>query len=182
MLKILIILFLISFINARGNGIREISEKFIIESCGADTRCDFKKFKIAPEFKNKIENECSQKFFRDEVIYWEIETADELSYIAIIDNVYGKTLPITFLVIFNLDGSIYKSTIIKYREEHGGDVSSKRWLAQFDGKTESSSFEVGEDIQAISGATISINSVSRGIKKLTMIFSGILKQDEFTAK
>ena len=73
---------------------------------------DFRKFKISDNVKTRIEKECGQKFFQDEVIYWDIYKGKELKYIAVIDNVYGKTLPITFLVIFSPDGSIFKSTII----------------------------------------------------------------------
>jgi Na+-translocating ferredoxin:NAD+ oxidoreductase RnfG subunit len=136
---------------------------------------------MSQELKAAIEKKCEQKFFRDDVIYWEIKNSDELRNIAIIDNVYGKTLPITFLVIFNLDGSIYKSTIVKYREGHGGEVAADKWLAQFNGMNKSSSYDVGKDIQAISGATISVNSVSRGIKKLTMLFSEIMRHNEYKA-
>ncbi len=173
---------LITVSDLPGNGIRESSENFIIESCGSDTNFDFKKFMISAELRQIIEKECEQKFYRDEVIYWEIYKGSELKYIAVIDNVYGKTLPITFLVIFNLDGSIYRNTVIKYREEHGGEVSGKNWLAQFNGRNRDSSFNVGSDIQSISGATISVNSVSRGIKKLTILFTEIYKLNEYTAK
>ena len=178
-LLIAIFLFLSTFMTISGNGIQERSENFIIESCGTDINFDFKKFNISAELKNNIERECEQKFFQDNVIYWEIEDDDELKYIAIIDNVYGKTLPITFLVIFNLDGSIHSSTIVKYREPHGGEVSGENWLSQFKGKNKSFSFDVGEDVQAISGATISVNSVTRGIKKLTILFSEILGHNEY---
>ena len=173
-LLIAICVFLTPFLTTSGNGIQERSENFIIESCGADINFEFKKFEISAELKKNIESKCKQIFFQDDVIYWEIEDDEKLKYIAIIDNVYGKTLPITFLVIFNLDGSIHNSTIVKYREEHGGAVSSENWLSQFNGKNKTNSFDVGEEIQAISGATISVNSVSRGIKKLTILFSEIL--------
>lgn len=178
--KLLIAIFisLIAFMTTSGNGIQERSENFIIESCGADINFDFKKFTISADLKKNIERECEQKFFQDDVIYWKIEDDDALKYIAIIDNVYGKTLPITFLVIFNLDGSIHNSTIVKYREEHGGAVSGENWLSQFKGKNKTYSFDVGEDVQAISGATISVNSVTRGIKKLTILFSEILDYNE----
>lgn len=180
-LKLFIAIFslLTAFFSNSENGIQERSENFIFESCGTDINFEFKKFQISAELKKNIEEECEQTFFQDHVIYWEIVHDAELKYIAIIDNVYGKTLPITFLVIFNLDGSIYNSTIVKYREEHGGAVSGENWLSQFEGKNRNFSFEVGEDIQAISGATISVNSVTRGIKKLSILFSEILGSNEY---
>ena len=40
-------------------------------------------------------------------------------------------MPITYLVIFNMDQEIIYSKIIKYREAYGGEVSGEKWLAQF---------------------------------------------------
>jgi Na+-translocating ferredoxin:NAD+ oxidoreductase RnfG subunit len=82
-------------------------------------------------------------------------------------------MPITFRVIFDLDGKIIRSEIVKYREQYGGGVSSDQWNEQFKSKDANSSFNIGSDIAAISGATISVNSVTKGIHKLTLIFNSI---------
>lgn len=155
--------------------IKEISENFIRKSCGDSSDVEFKQYIIEKSLKNAIEQKCQQKFFRDEVIYWEIKDNSELKYIAIIDNVYGKALPITFLVIFNLDGIIKSSAVVKYREQHGGAVANENWQRQFVGKNGDSDFEIGNDVQSISGATISVNSITKGIKKLSILFEEILK-------
>ena len=104
--------------------------------------------------------------------------SDSLRAIGLMDNVLGKSLPITFLVTFDLEGTIITSSIVKYREPYGGGVSTSSWIKQFDGKNLNSSFDVGTDIQGISGATISVNSVSKGIKKLTILFNEIKKINE----
>ena len=49
--------------------------------------------------------------------------------------------------------------ILAYREDWGGEIRSKRWLKQFSNR------EI-EDVQAISGATISVNSLKTDISKL----------------
>ena len=41
-----------------------------------------------------------------------------------------------------------------YREDYGGEISSKRWLSQFNNSNLNSRFEYGDNISAISGATI----------------------------
>ena len=104
--------------------------------------------------------------------------SDSIRAIGLMDNVLGKSLPITFLVLFDLKGTIIKSSIVKYREPYGGGVSNSNWNTQFEGKNFKSSFDVGDDIQGISGATISVNSVSKGIKKLTILFNEINKINE----
>jgi Na+-translocating ferredoxin:NAD+ oxidoreductase RnfG subunit len=87
--------------------------------------------------------------------------------------VLGKSLPITFLVIFDTDCKIINSSVIQYREPYGGAVKNKNWNAQFKNKDSSSSYEVGKEINGISGATISVHSVSKGIHKLALLLPEI---------
>ena len=53
-----------------------------------------------------------------------------------------------------------------YREDHGGEVGSKRWLKQFTGATTSKTLIYQEDIVGISGATISVKSMTNEVNKL----------------
>ena len=41
------------------------------------------------------------------------------------DNVIGKSMPITFIVVFNDTGEVKYSSLIKYREAYGGEVKIK---------------------------------------------------------
>ena len=82
-------------------------------------------------------------------------------------------MPITFMVIMNLDGSIKNSAIIKYREAYGGEVGNKRWLQQFIGKNNDSKYEIGKEIDGITGATISVHSVSKGIRKIAILYDHV---------
>jgi len=71
-----------------------------------------------------------------------------------------------FLVIFNQDLIIKKVKILIYREDRGGEISSKRWLKQFVGKSVLNSFIYEKDIVGISGATISAKSMTNQMEKL----------------
>lgn len=154
-------------------GIKEDCEKLLINIFGNNVKTEFLKYNIAPELKNKIEQECRQRFIRNYVYIWKIYDNNKHIATAFLDDVYGKSLPITFLVIFDLNGKILDTEIIKYRESYGNAVQEKNWLNQFKGKDASSKFKTGDDISSISGATISANSVSTGIKKLSKLYSYI---------
>ena len=97
------------------------------------------------------------------------------SALAILDNVIGKTMPISFLAIYDMDGSVYNVSVIKYREQYGGQIKSKRWLKQFINYTDTSNYSIGKSISAISGATISVYSISKGIHKLSIIIDNIIE-------
>ena len=92
---------------------------------------------------------------------------------AILDNVLGKVKPITYLVLFNKDLSIASVNIIKYREQYGGAIENKEWLDQFKLKNMTSELELNTDIDGISGATISVKSVIKGVKKLLFLINNM---------
>uniref|UniRef100_A0A832DEG9 FMN-binding protein n=1 Tax=Ignavibacterium album TaxID=591197 RepID=A0A832DEG9_9BACT len=174
MIKILFIL-IISFVAYSQN----IQEKVNIslENCfGNNIQIDFEKFKLKNELKSSIERKVGQKFYSDEVYLYKISIDKKIIGYGLLDNVYGKSLPITFLVMFDSTGNILCSEIIKYREPYGGAVQSKEWNDQFKGKNMDSDFVVGKDVSGISGATISVNSVTKGIKKLTFLLSEIVSK------
>ena len=137
-------------------------------------------YKILTEDSKSIQNTVRQKFFRKEVNTWVITDSDSSKYYAVLDNIKGKSMPITFLAIFDSNKKVEDITIIKYREAYGGEISNKKWLKQFDAYTDSSNYSIGRKISAISGATISVHSISKGIRKLSMLISNII--DDLNAK
>ena len=132
-------------------------------------------YQIDKKTLKEIQNTVRQKFFRKEVNCWHIINDDSTHYYAILDNVKGKSLPITFLTIFDENNKVFDSSIIKYREAYGGEIASKSWLNQFLSYTDSSNYNVGDAISGISGATISVNSVTKGINKLSILIDYIIK-------
>jgi len=81
---------------------------------------------------------------------------------------YGKFDDFDYMVIFNPDLFIKRSSVLVYREDYGGEIGAKRWLAQFENKSNGKGMEYAKDIQAISGATISTRSICYGIKQLSL--------------
>jgi Na+-translocating ferredoxin:NAD+ oxidoreductase RnfG subunit len=165
------VVFLIS-VNLFPQEIREKSEELIRTVLGKGARIEMIKFAIPAKLKAEVEKEARQKFWGDHIFIFKIVSGGE-SYYGLLDNVLGKSMPITFLVIFNEAGEIVSSDIIKYREQYGGQVSSRRWNDQFKNKTASSDFTPGKSVDNITGATISVNSVTSGIKKSALLFKYI---------
>ena len=91
------------------------------------------------------------------------------------DNVIGKSMPITFIVMFNSNQDIIFSSIVKYREGYGGEVKSRSWLNQFNGMKKDSLYTYPKNIAGISGATISVKSVTKGMSKLSYLIPYIVK-------
>lgn len=154
--------------------IKEDIEKALKDCYGLQSIIQQEKIVLSDYGKSEIEKLSGQKFFADEVYFYKIFNQNKIQGYAILDNVYGKSLPITFLVMFDKDATILCTQIIRYREPYGGAIQNKKWNDQFSGKNILSEFKVGNDVYNISGATISVHSVTKGIKKLTILLNRYL--------
>jgi len=70
-------------------------------------------------------------------------------------------------IFYDLDLKIKSMKVLVYREDHGGEVGSKRWLKQFIGKGVEDPLMLNEDIQGISGATISCEAATIGAREVS---------------
>lgn len=96
-----------------------------------------------------------------------IHSREEFLGYGYIGNAPSKTATFDYLVLFDKDFIVVKSKVLIYREEYGGEIGSKRWLRQFDGASSASSeLKYNEDIIPISGATISVRSMTKAMNDL----------------
>jgi hypothetical protein len=93
--------------------------------------------------------------------YLGIKNSKPMGYM-LIDNIIGKSFPITFMTVLNLDGTVRDVEIMVYREPQGWEVRNKSFRSQFYGKDSSTD---SRDIMSISGATLSATSITRGVYK-----------------
>lgn len=94
-----------------------------------------------------------------------VARGDSLLGFAVVRNVRGKDQPITFLVAIDTLDRLHDVDIIVYREPYGGEVAYEAWRRQFRGKSAADRLDVGRDIRSISGATISVNAVTAGVRR-----------------
>lgn len=130
---------------------REIKDAFEVETY------DYQGVNVPGDLQRQIPSRVSeQNLFR-------LEEKGQLLGYAYVDQAPSKTAVFDYLVIFDKNLSITKTKVLVYREEYGGEIGSKRWLRQFNGKSKAS--ELGH-IAAISGATISVRSMKKAVKDI----------------
>jgi hypothetical protein len=103
---------------------------------------------------------------------WKAESGGRLLGYFVFDRVIGKHLYIDYAVSVDPGGRVHKVDILEYRESYGGEVRSPSWLGQFVGKTSASPLTVGSDIRNISGATLSSDHITQGVKRVLAAYSG----------
>ena len=98
--------------------------------------------------------------------FYNIFDSDSLLGYAFIGTAPSKTDTFEYLVVFDPSLIVKKVNVLVYREDYGGEIGSNRWLRQFVGKARSTELTVGKNIAAISGATISVYSMTNAVNQL----------------
>jgi Na+-translocating ferredoxin:NAD+ oxidoreductase RnfG subunit len=97
---------------------------------------------------------------------WKAESGGRLIGYVVFDRVIGKHLYIDYTVAIDPSGRVRSVDILEYRESYGGEVRSPSWLGQFVGKTSASPLKIGQDIRNLSGATLSSEHLTQGVKRI----------------
>jgi Na+-translocating ferredoxin:NAD+ oxidoreductase RnfG subunit len=92
-----------------------------------------------------------------------------------VDEVIGKQSLITYAVGIDADGSLRNLEIMAYRESHGGEVRNAAWRAQFDHRNNLDQLRFRADIKNISGATLSSEHVTQGVRWLLALWQTALR-------
>ena len=87
------------------------------------------------------------------------------------DEVVGKVELISYAVAVALDGAVRQIEILSYRESHGHEIRLPAWRRQFVGKGTTAAIRVGEDINNISGATLSCSHVTDGVRRIVAVLA-----------
>lgn len=99
--------------------------------------------------------------------YYKILSEDSIIAYFCIEQAPSKHDLFEFLVVYSSDIKIQHVNILVYREDYGYEIKSKRWLKQFSTRDTSK-------VQAISGATISVNSLKKHVERLTEKMENII--------
>ncbi len=103
---------------------------------------------------------------------WQLQTAfagDQARGFVVVDEVVGKFELITYAVGVGLDGAVKQVEILSYRESHGHEVRLPAWRRQFVGKRADTPLRAGTDIANISGATLSCQHVTDGVRRVLTV-------------
>ncbi len=74
-------------------------------------------------------------------------------------------------IIYNNDKAIESVRVFNYQATHGHEISSKGWLKQFANFNGDKILSVGKNIDAISGATISVHAITDEVNYITELLS-----------
>lgn len=132
--------------------------------------------RLSQEKKDLIEQRIGWKFPEESFELYIGETGDKVDGYAMIHNTIGKYKHMTYMVGVDPKGVCTDVELLVFRDAKGSEVGKKRFNSQYDGRTVSDPIRINKDIINISGATMSVRSMSAGVKRVLVLV------DEFYLK
>ncbi|HEX6727905.1 MAG TPA: FMN-binding protein [Nitrospira sp.] len=132
--------------------------------------------RLTQEKKDLIEQRIGWRFPEPAFEVYIGETGGKIDGYAMVHNTIGKHKHMTYMVGVDPKGACSDVELLVFREARGSEVRRKRFNAQYEGKTVSDPIRINKDIINISGATMSVRSMSAGIKRVLVLV------DEFYLK
>ena len=132
--------------------------------------------RLSQEQKELVEQRIGWKFPEESFEVYIGETGDKVDGYAMIHNTIGKHKHMTYMVGVDAKGRCANVELLVFREAKGSEVGRKRFNSQYEGKTVLDPIRINKDIINISGATMSVRSISAGVKRVLVLI------DEFYLK
>jgi hypothetical protein len=132
--------------------------------------------RLTSEKKTQIEERIGWKFPEEFFEVFIGETGARIDGYALIQNTIGKHKHMTYMVGVDNTGACTNVELLVFREAKGSEVRTKRFNVQYEGKTVHDPVRINKDIINISGATMSVRSISAGVKRVLVLV------DEFYLK
>ncbi|MGH7167519.1 MAG: FMN-binding protein [Nitrospiraceae bacterium] len=132
--------------------------------------------RLSPDQKALVESRIGWKFPEEDFEIYIGETGATVDGYAMVHNTIGKHKHMTYMVGADPGGSCTDVELLVFREARGSEVGRKRFNSQYEGKTVLDPIRINKDIINISGATMSVRSISAGVKRVLVLI------DEFYLK
>src|SRR5215510_614715 len=132
--------------------------------------------RVSADKKIVIEERIGWKFPENDFDVFIGETGAKVDGYALVQNTIGKHKPMTYMVGVDNTGHVLNVELLVFRESRGSEVRTKRFNVQYEGKTVLDPVRLNKDIINISGATMSVRSMSAGVKRALVLI------DEFYLK
>lgn len=87
-----------------------------------------------------------------------------------------------YFILYDSARSVQLVRIFNYAATHGHEVSAKGWLRQFNGYDGTDALQVGKNVDAISGATISVYAITEDVQLKTKLLKELDKNFKLTSK
>jgi len=126
---------------------------------------------VIPAYTSEDSASYGEYFHPGDCLYRITEQEEILGYL-LSTSAKGRFDYFDYSVIFSEDKNVLKVIVTVYRSDHGAAICQKKWLGQFEGY-HGGVLELGKDIDAVSGGTISSTSMVNDIQRSHLLLSSL---------
>jgi len=123
---------------------------------------------LQASIKNKLGRLTPSVWEPSYVTFTARQNGQTIGYAVVVDEV-GKHRPFTLIVAATPDFRVKDVAVMVYRETRGGEITQRRFLAQYKGKRGADPIQLDRDIIGVSGATLSVQGANRAVHKALAI-------------
>lgn len=134
----------------------------------------FQRFELTTEQRAQLARRLGYELPRPSYTIYVAKTGETIDGYAVLDEEMGQHQPITFAVKLSPQGLLQRQEIMVYRERFGDEIRDPRFRQQFVGKSAASTLRPGEEIIAVSGATISSRAMAIGVRRALVLVDELL--------
>ena len=87
--------------------------------------------------------------------------------------VAGRSGPFNIAVLLDARLVVKQATVVSYPWSRGREVCRRSFASQFEGKGPGDAIEIGKDIDAVTGATISCKAMALGVRRAVKIVAAL---------
>ena len=91
-------------------------------------------------------------------------------------NMSYETEYFDYYILFDSACTVNLVRVYNYAATHGQEVAAKGWLKQFNGFDGTGTLEVGKNVDAISGATISVYEITLDVQRKTTLLKRLVRE------
>lgn len=140
----------------------------------SSTKIEKKVRVLSPAEKQRIEMRLGWKLAESTITVFQGFKENMPQGWAVITEEIGKFKPITFVVKVSNEGKVERVEVLVYREPVGSEVRMQRFTRQFKGKNVKDRLRINRDILNITGATMSVQAMTAGVKKVLVILDELV--------
>lgn len=134
----------------------------------------YKKFELSAEQRRSLEAKLGYSLTKSSYTFYVAKSGETVDGYAILDEEMGQHLPISYGIKFSPRGAIERQEVLVYRERYGDEIRDQRFRQQFIGKTAADPLRPGEEVVAVSGATISSRAMALGVRRCLLLLEELV--------
>jgi Na+-translocating ferredoxin:NAD+ oxidoreductase RnfG subunit len=156
-------------LSARATELKSLKD-FLKQELGASAKMSKEVFPLTPAQQKELAVLAPMAQETDFTFYYGKSADGKLERSCLALPQQGKEGPMVVGVCFHEAGLVQSVTILSSEEERGKKVAEATWLKQFKQKKVSDAFQVGQDVDGVSGATWSSKAVAESLRKASYAY------------